>query len=109
MLTKNHGSVKWMTGCFRHLGVTNSVRSDSVWVATATMGTSLVLKPPERIVRMASDSWQDGHQKKEEGFECVKLTEQGCPWDASAPDNRPFNGIFHSTAKCCWRCRKGEN
>ena len=26
---------------------------------------------------MASDSWQDGHQKKEEGFEYVKLSEQG--------------------------------
>ena len=75
MLTKSQESVAWMTGWFRHPGVHQSVQFEPIVATIVTLEASLVLKPPERIIRIASDSWQDRHQKKKEGFECVKLTE----------------------------------
>jgi hypothetical protein len=63
-------------------------------------------EPPQVIKRDQADSWclTSGSP---EAQRWVPLTDKGCLWRASKPDNAPFNGKFHSPTECCRKCEPG--
>jgi hypothetical protein len=100
----HQGELKWLSEPSRHLRKDHPYTTNPLLVTSATLPLPNLAPSPQVFQRHPHDSWNCAPTKEKEPHPKVDLYGKGCLWQASKPDDGPFNGVFHAPNECCKYC-----